>query len=312
MLSIPVFFSMSIWSERNGRVRIGTIGFGVLSVRGRKRVPFPPARITAFMVCPCVLRNGRILAQPLVEGGFRKLARACHTNRSDSQMIAPDIKDLKAKIERGDASIATIGLGYVGLPLAVEFAAAGIDVVGIDIDDSKVRSVRAGESYIADVPADSVARLVGSGKLDATTDFGELGERDAIVICVPTPLSKTKDPDLSLVVRATEAIAERLRPGQLVVLESTTYPGTTEELILPTLAKSGFEVGRDFFLAFSPERVDPGNTEWNTRNTPKIIARRRRPLSSAPSKTSSAHGVSSSRVRSRRCSDGSRRAFSTS
>ncbi len=186
-------------------------------------------------------------------------------------MTSTNANDLSRKIAGGSVKLATIGLGYVGLPLSVEFASSGVDVLGIDIDAEKVSAVERGESYIRDVPSKHLAELVRAGKLAATTDFGRLSERDAIIICVPTPLSKTKDPDLSLVVQAAEEIGKRLKPGQLVVLESTTYPGTTEELIRPILERGGLEVGKDFFLAFSPERVDPGNKTWNTRNTPKII-----------------------------------------
>jgi UDP-N-acetyl-D-glucosamine dehydrogenase len=178
---------------------------------------------------------------------------------------------IEEKIRRGEARIGIVGLGYVGLPLAVEFAEAGAGVVGFDLLASKVEALRRGESYVKDVASERVASLVKSGRLEASTDFAGLAGCDAAIICVPTPLGKTKDPDLSMVVDATRAIAATLRPGQLVVLESTTYPGTTEELILPILNERGLEVGRDFFLAFSPERVDPGNTRFNTRNTPKII-----------------------------------------
>ncbi|MFQ5792021.1 MAG: nucleotide sugar dehydrogenase [Acidobacteriota bacterium] len=178
---------------------------------------------------------------------------------------------LREKIAAGRVRLATVGVGYVGLPLCVEFASAGLSVVGIDIDRRKVGTLMKGESYVGDVPTERVAELVRAGRLVATTDFDVLGDQDAIIICVPTPLSKTKDPDLSLVVGAAQEIGRRLRPGQLVVLESTTYPGTTEELILPALAESGLVVGEGFFLAFSPERVDPGNRQWKTRNTPKII-----------------------------------------
>jgi len=186
-------------------------------------------------------------------------------------MTSTTANELSRRIANGSVKLATIGLGYVGLPLSVEFASSGVDVLGIDVDAGKVSAVRRGESYIRDVPSERISELVRAGKLAATTDFDRLSERDAIVICVPTPLSKTKDPDLSLVVQAAEEIGKRLRPAQLVVLESTTYPGTTEELIRPILEREGLEVGRDFFLAFSPERVDPGNKNWNTRNTPKII-----------------------------------------
>jgi UDP-N-acetyl-D-glucosamine dehydrogenase len=178
---------------------------------------------------------------------------------------------LEGKIARGEARVGTLGLGYVGLPLSVEFAGAGLSVVGFDLAAEKTAAINRGESYVQDVPAERVAALVRAGRLSATSDFAALSECDAVVICVPTPLSKTKDPDLSMVVDAAKAIAARLRRGQLVVLESTTYPGTTEELILPILAERRLSVGESFFLAFSPERVDPGNVRFNTRNTPKII-----------------------------------------
>jgi len=179
--------------------------------------------------------------------------------------------ELLSRIEARTACVGTIGLGYVGLPLSVEFATAGLSVIGFDLAADKVSSLNRGESYVSDVASSRLKPLVDSGKVKATTDFALLAKCDAIVICVPTPLGKTKDPDLSMVVDATDAIAARLRPGQLVVLESTTYPGTTEELILPRLEARGLRVGEEFFLAFSPERVDPGNPRFNTRNTPKII-----------------------------------------
>ena len=185
------------------------------------------------------------------------------------------MSDLAARLEErfrsGEARLGTIGLGYVGLPLSVEFAASGLRVTGFDLAAEKVAAVNRGESYIKDVPSARVRALVDEGRLRASADFALLAECDAVVICVPTPLGKTKDPDLSMVVDAAKAISERLRPGQLVVLESTTYPGTTEELILPILGAKGLVVGESFFLAFSPERVDPGNARYNTRNTPKII-----------------------------------------
>jgi UDP-N-acetyl-D-glucosamine dehydrogenase len=181
------------------------------------------------------------------------------------------VAELLGRIENASARIGTLGLGYVGLPLSVEFASAGLSVLGFDLSADKVEALNRGESYIADVTSERLAPLVESRKLEASTDFERLASCDAVVICVPTPLGKTKDPDLSMVVGATEAIARRLRPGQLVVLESTTYPGTTEELILPRLEQGGLKVGADFFLAFSPERVDPGNRRFNTRNTPKVI-----------------------------------------
>jgi UDP-N-acetyl-D-glucosamine dehydrogenase len=178
---------------------------------------------------------------------------------------------LKEKIADGSVRLATVGLGYVGLPLSVEFASAGLTVTGIDTNSQKVASIQSGNSYVRDVPAKKISELVDSGHFSVTEDFSVLADHDAIIICVPTPLSKTKDPDLSLVVNATTEISRRLRAGQIVVLESTTYPGTTEELILPTLQESGLEVGTDFFLAFSPERVDPGNKDYTIRNTPKVI-----------------------------------------
>jgi UDP-N-acetyl-D-glucosamine dehydrogenase len=186
-------------------------------------------------------------------------------------MTSTKADDLKGRIANGSVKLATIGLGYVGLPLSVEFASSGVDVLGVDVDEAKVSAIGRGESYIQDVPRERLSGLVQAGKLAATTDFDRLSERDAIIICVPTPLGKTKDPDLSMVVQAAEEIGKRLRPGHFVVLESTTYPGTTEEIIRPILERGGLEVGKDFFLAFSPERVDPGNQSWNTRNTPKII-----------------------------------------
>jgi UDP-N-acetyl-D-glucosamine dehydrogenase len=184
---------------------------------------------------------------------------------------SPVMAGLLDRIASGQASVGMVGLGYVGLPLAVEFAEGGLRVLGFDRAEAKVAAVNAGESYILDVPRERLGRLVREGLLTATHDLDRLGFCDAVIICVPTPLSKTKDPDLAMVVEATRAVAARLRPGQIVVLESTTYPGTTEELLLPLLEESGLRVGESFFLAFSPERVDPGNRKFGTRNTPKII-----------------------------------------
>ncbi len=179
--------------------------------------------------------------------------------------------ELKAKIENKKANIGIIGQGYVGLPLAVEFAKAGFKVTGFDTDDKKVSSINKGVSYILDVPAKDVKDLVNSGKLKATTDTKLLNKMDAIIICVPTPLRKTKEPDISYILSASEAIANNIRKGQLIILESTTYPGTTEEIILPKLESSSFKVGKDFFLAFSPERVDPGNLKYKTKDITKIV-----------------------------------------
>ena len=175
------------------------------------------------------------------------------------------------KIESRRAHLAVIGLGYVGLPLAVEFAQAGFRVTGIDIDENRVRRLKRGHSYIQDVPTPDVRTLVRSGHLDATTDFSVLRRVDAVNVCVPTPLSKQRDPDVSYIVAASQQVARHLHSGMLVILESTTYPGTTLELILPLLAGTGMKVGKDFFLAFSPERVDPGNSRFNTRNIPKVV-----------------------------------------
>ncbi|HEU0078903.1 MAG TPA: nucleotide sugar dehydrogenase [Longimicrobiaceae bacterium] len=164
-----------------------------------------------------------------------------------------------------------VGLGYVGLPLAVEIARSGYRVVGFDVDEQVVARLNRRESHVQDVPSEVVRAYVGEGLLGATCDLARLAECDAVSICVPTPLNKTKDPDLSYVVAAAQAIRAALRPGQLVVLESTTFPGTTREVVLPILEESGLRVGEDFFLCFSPERVDPGNLRWQTRNTPKVI-----------------------------------------
>ena len=175
------------------------------------------------------------------------------------------------KIESREARLAVIGMGYVGLPLAVEFATGGIRTVGIDVNPDKVAQINASSSYIADIPKGALQRAIEQGVLTATADYSVLREVDCICICVPTPLSKTKDPDISYIVAVCDEISRYAHPGMLVVLESTTYPGSTEELILPRLRVDGATPGEDFFLAFSPERVDPGNKEWTTRNTPKVI-----------------------------------------
>src|SRR3989449_1516547 len=169
------------------------------------------------------------------------------------------------------ARVGVIGLGYVGLPLAVEFAHAGFDVTGFDVDTAKTSQINAGKSYIPDVAEAHLAACVRAGTLKATIDMTELGAMDAIDICVPTPLRKTKDPDLSYVVRAVEAVAASLKPGQLIILESTTYPGTTDEVVQPMLEAKGLRADVDFLLAFSPERVDPGNQQFTTKNIPKIV-----------------------------------------
>ncbi len=179
--------------------------------------------------------------------------------------------NLLARLKRKNFTAAVIGLGYVGLPLAVEYADAGIRVIGIDVDGVKVRMIREGKSYIGDVPSETIKRAVEAGLLRTTTDFSALAEADTVNICVPTPLRKTKDPDLSYIVSAAEQVAKYIHKDMLIVLESTTYPGTTEEVLAPMFEKKGFKVGRDIFLAFSPERVDPGNAMYTTKNIPKVV-----------------------------------------
>ena len=179
--------------------------------------------------------------------------------------------DLQEKIRSRKARVGVIGLGYVGLPLAVEFARAGLDVTGFDVDSGRVEDVNQGRSYIVDMSDGEMREILASGRLRATADFSHLADMDTINICVPTPLRKTKDPDLTYIVSAVRSIREHLRRGQLVILESTTYPGTTEEVVQPILEESGLRAGRDFYLAFSPERIDPGNPNFNTRNIPKVV-----------------------------------------
>jgi len=178
---------------------------------------------------------------------------------------------LLAKAHDRTAVFGIVGLGYVGLPLAIELIHAGYPVLGFDISTRVVEGLNAGRSHVKDVSSEAVAKAVQAGTFSATTDLGRLSEPDVISIAVPTPLSKTKDPDVSYVIAATESIKKTLRRGQLVILESTTYPGTTRELMLPALEATGLKVGEDFFLAFSPERVDPGNPKYGTRNTPKVV-----------------------------------------
>jgi len=180
-------------------------------------------------------------------------------------------KDLEQKIVAGKARAAVVGLGYVGLPLAVEFATSGLQVTGIDVSAPKVEAINAGRSYILDVPTDRVAGLVGKGLLAATSDFAAVTEVDTINICVPTPLRKTREPDLSYVIGAIDSLIPHMRPGQLLILESTTYPGTTDEIVLPRLRAAGLEPGRDVEVAFSPERTDPGNKLFDTRSIPKVV-----------------------------------------
>jgi UDP-N-acetyl-D-glucosamine dehydrogenase len=174
------------------------------------------------------------------------------------------------RIATREARVGIVGLGYAGLPLAMAFAEAGFDVTGIDINEDRVSAVRDHRSYLVDIPPERYAAL--DGRLHATTDFSTVEDLDALSICVPTPLSKTRTPDISHVVAAAESVAASLRPGQLVVLQSTTYPGTTEEIVQPILERSGAQVGRDFFLGYAPERVDPGNRKWSIKTTPKLVA----------------------------------------
>lgn len=178
---------------------------------------------------------------------------------------------LQGKIKSRTARIGVVGLGYVGLPLAVEFAEAGFYATGFEVDFRKAESINRGESYIIDVPAESVSKMVREKRLEATTDFARLAETDIIIICVPTPLRKTKEPDVSFILAAAEKIQEALRPGQLVILESTTYPGTTDEVLRPMFDEKGLKIDEDYFLAFSPERVDPGNPQFQTKNIPKVV-----------------------------------------
>ncbi|MGI9626902.1 MAG: nucleotide sugar dehydrogenase [Longimicrobiales bacterium] len=176
-----------------------------------------------------------------------------------------------AKLKSNDTVFGVVGLGYVGLPLAVEAARKGIRVIGFDVQQTVVDGINAGRSHIGDLEDREVAECQEKGLLEATLDMSRLGECDVISICVPTPLGKTRDPDISFVIASSEAVGEVLRPGQLIVLESTTYPGTTRDVLLPILSRRGFEPGQDFFLCFSPERVDPANEVWKTKNTPKVI-----------------------------------------
>jgi UDP-N-acetyl-D-glucosamine dehydrogenase len=178
---------------------------------------------------------------------------------------------LAERLDEGTAVFGVVGLGYVGLPLAVEMAKADRHVIGFEVSAEKVDEVNAGRSYIPDIPTEMLEPVVSAGLLQATADFSRIAECDAVVICVPTPLDKSKEPDVSFMVAATEAIAPYITPDTIVTLESTTYPGTTEEIVQPILERGGHKVGSDIFLAFSPERVDPGNPVFQTKNTPKVV-----------------------------------------
>jgi UDP-N-acetyl-D-glucosamine dehydrogenase len=181
------------------------------------------------------------------------------------------IDGLLKRIQSNEAVLGVIGLGYVGLPLVQRFCETGMKVIGFDVDRSKVDSLMAGKSYIEHIPSEEVRKTVDSGRFEATTDFARLGEPDCILICVPTPLTRMREPDMTYVESTAAAVARTLRKGQLVVLESTTYPGTSEEVMLPILAESGLELGTDFFLAYSPEREDPGRKSHTTRTIPKVV-----------------------------------------
>jgi UDP-N-acetyl-D-glucosamine dehydrogenase len=184
--------------------------------------------------------------------------------------MTPAAETLKQRLA-AEPTVGLIGLGYVGLPLAVAFAESGATVIGVDVDERRVAAVRAGESFIEDVPTAQLAGLVRAGRLSASEDIGSLKDADAIIICVPTPLGKSKEPDISFIVGAADAVAGVIRRGQLIVLESTTYPGTTQEILVPRFQAHGLVVGRDVFVAFSPERIDPGNRRWTLRDIPKVV-----------------------------------------
>lgn len=180
-------------------------------------------------------------------------------------------ENLAQKIKSHSAQVGVVGLGYVGLPLVVEFAEAGFTVTGIDLDQRKVDMINRGESYIQDIPTATLKHLFDLGRIKATTDFSVVKDLDTINICVPTPLGKSKEPDMSYIVKSCESLVKHFVPGKLVILESTTYPGTTDELMLPIFEKGGLKVGEDFFMCFSPERVDPGNPKYQTKNIPKVV-----------------------------------------
>ncbi|MBY0522446.1 MAG: nucleotide sugar dehydrogenase [Gemmataceae bacterium] len=197
-------------------------------------------------------------------------------NGSNGSTLAPKrthslAERLRERIELRTARVAVVGLGYVGLPLAETFAAAGYPVIGFDIDEAKVEHLRAGRSYIGHIPSSRVAELVHSGRFEATADPDRFADADAVIICVPTPLTEAREPDLSFITGTAKTLCPHLRPGQLVVLESTTYPGTTDEVLRPLLEAGGLRAGRDFFLAYSPEREDPGNATYSTRTIPKVV-----------------------------------------
>ncbi len=191
--------------------------------------------------------------------------------QTDDEALSMYKQQLLRRLNERAARVGVIGLGYVGLPLAVAFAEAGFSVIGLDVSAEKVAALNSGKSYIPDIPTEQLALLAKSGKLRATSSYADLRDVDAVSVCVPTPLRKTKDPDMSYVISASDSIAEIVHAGMLVVLESTTYPGTTDEILVPRLTRNGLVVGKDVFVAFSPERIDPGNKKYGVRNTPKVI-----------------------------------------
>ena len=203
--------------------------------------------------------------------GLKRLSSASTCGKSIKQFKGMLKEEFIKLIDEKRARIGVIGLGYVGLPLAVEFAHKGLRAIGFEVDASKAEAINRGDSYIGDVRSSAVKELVEAGLLEATVDFAHLAGCDAIIICVPTPLRKTKEPDISYILAASEQIQKRLRRGQLVILESTTYPGTTDEVLLPMLEETGLKLDEDFLLAFSPERVDPGNPQFQTHNIPKVV-----------------------------------------
>lgn len=184
--------------------------------------------------------------------------------------LISSVSSFDARLRTREAKIGVVGLGYAGLPLAMTFAEAGFEVTGVDVDEARVSALREGRSYLVDVPVERYGKV--DGRLKPTTDYAAVAELDAVTICVPTPLSKTRTPDLSYIVSAAESLAANLRPGQLIVLQSTTHPGTTEEIVLPILEASGGRAGSDFFLGYAPERVDPGNATFTIKSTPKLVA----------------------------------------
>ena len=192
-------------------------------------------------------------------------------NKRQESILSLADKDLEEKILKRSAKVSVIGLGYVGLPLAIGIGRAGFNVIGIDTDEEKVERINNKDSYIPDVSDEELTRVVSQKKLIATSDYRVLEEVDIVSICVPTPLRKTRDPDISYIIAATSQVSRYLHQGQLIILESTTFPGTTREIVLPELGKGDLKVGEDFFLAFSPERVDPGNKEYTIKNTPKVV-----------------------------------------